>query len=1616
MKRIILTITLTITLTLTVAAQTGRQLKVYMKGGLVDKVQVDGDASIGHSRTDLNGVVHDDYVSMVFKDADGRERQYLVSQLDSLVLPNGRRVVFLGSTVSQPVCCRTADDFVEHPRRAPHRSSFSGRFPGVGTGNVTFKWTENDRIRLDVGYASRAEQLSDNDTKASFFFDGADDLEAASYRVYYPERSVTIKSVQTQNGADNTDHVGGSGDCGTAIATRNVNDNDNVNGNTYHFTLEHKAAYLCFLPHIDHLPSVKLTKITLSCSAAIAGTYELSGNGLYNASNTSSTITLNLVPQKKHHFFIGHDRETEQDSCAAYMVIAPQGSSQTFTATYYITDTLSHISKVYRQTFSFQPVANTVYPVTCHILDEEFRTIDLGLSCNWSNVNIGAVEPSKAGTYYADPSDGNAALLAQTVVTQWLLPDEDQRAEILEKCQWTFGEYNGQAGYFVEGAVAAKEYGETLRIFLPCESGTTKEACLSQNSRPVEVLMVDLGLSSGTKWAARNLGATSVEDYGNYYAWGEVDTKDCYNYDTYKMRTGSTYLNLGEDYIIAGTQNDAAAVNWGGIWTLPTKANFEELMNTAVCTWNRGTINGVNGYLITGPNGNRIFLPDAGMMSGATLDYSNAGASYQTANQSWDRSGYNWTLSWHRDYNSYTCYLEGSSVHPPFGWDKSTLRYYGRSVRAVCAPNGMSLDGVVYNIRTDSSTWKLGDTEATLYGTLSSTTPIKDDVTVGFVIGDSTTIDKDHYRFIMSKTTRLAGPFSETLDVYDNIGYYYRAFIETADTVFYGKARHYGYEMVDLGLSVKWANMNIGADQPSDYGNYYAWGETEPKNVYSTATYQFRTNQNLGEDMNIAGTDQDVAHVKMGNAWRMPNYSEMKELIDSCSWVRTTLDNVSGYRVTSNREGYKDKSIFLPAAGYVNAGSYDAVNLGGSYWTSSQGGNSSVFAWSLSWHPDYDSGKLYYNGSSVHPPFGWDVATVRYFGRSVRAVAVPNTPTQDGLVVNIATDSVKWKLDDTEAALYGTVSSTTPLTRSITRGFLVGENDSIIKGSAAVLYDLYDETDKAGKYSKTIAVHDNFGYWFRAYIDTGDTVFYGKARHYGLEIVDLGLPSGTKWANLNVGASYPEEYGDYYAWGETSTKSDYSSATYLFSPTNLNIGEDYNIMGTELDAAHVNMGNAWQLPSKAQLVELCDNCTWTWTSVNNVSGYRVTGPNKNSIFLPASGLMIGTSRSYDSSDGDNGNHGGSYQSGTSGDDTSIYNWTLSWRYGYSSNTIYVQGGDNHPPFGWDVATYRYYGRTVRAVFVPNLNAKDGTIMNVETLRGMWSLDDAEATIYGKWSSTTTVSEAGVNVGFIVGDSANIVIGNDRANLRRTQHSTQNESFQTTLPISDNMGYWYRAYLEYGDTVVYGTAYHIGLEKVDLGLPSGTLWANMNVGASNPEDYGNYYAWGERTTKESYTSGNYQNSGQNPGTNGDIAGIYNNDAARFNMGEGWQMPTKAQIEELRDKCSWVWTCENSVNGYRVIGPNKRYIFLPSAGYMNGTTLCSPGYSSDRNDHGASYWCSLCNTGNTSYAWSLSWRYGYSTNTRYVLGGNDHPPFGWDVATVRWFGRSVRAVAVQTASRP
>ena len=186
--------------------------------------------------------------------------------------------------------------------------------------------------------------------------------------------------------------------------------------------------------------------------------------------------------------------------------------------------------------------------------------------------------------------------------------------------------------------------------------------------------------------------------------------------------------------------------------------------------------------------------------------------------------------------------------------------------------------------------------------------------------------------------------------------------------------------------------------------------------------------------------------------------------------------------------------------------------------------------------------------------------------------------------------------------------------------------------------------------------------------------------------VDLGLPSGTLWADRNVGADSPEAYGDYFAWGETTTKSTYNWSTYKWCRgssdtmtkycTNSSYGtvDNKTVLDLEDDAAYVNMGKEWRMPTHDELNELRTKCTWRWTTQNGKKGYKVTGPNGNSIFLPAAGYR------YDSSLDDAGSFG-SYWSASLYEGIPVNAWFL---FFYSSD------------YGTDFLS-RIYGHTVRAV-------------------------------------------------------------------------------------------------------------------------------------------------------------------------------------------------------------------------------------------------------------------------------------------------------------------------------
>ena len=204
----------------------------------------------------------------------------------------------------------------------------------------------------------------------------------------------------------------------------------------------------------------------------------------------------------------------------------------------------------------------------------------------------------------------------------------------------------------------------------------------------------------------------------------------------------------------------------------------------------------------------------------------------------------------------------------------------------------------------------------------------------------------------------------------------------------------------------------------------------------------------------------------------------------------------------------------------------------------------------------------------------------------------------------------------------------------------------------------------------------------------------------GHAYVDLGLPSGLKWATCNVGATKPEEYGNYYAWGEVEPKSTYSWSTYKFMDSSVNdwnglnrytiadgqtdgvwydsegnfIGDNKTTLDKEDDAATVNMGGSWRMPTKAEQDELRTECSWTWTTLNGVNGYNVEGPNGNSIFLPAAGCRF-------DSDLDGAGSGGDY-------------WSSSLNTSYSGGAYGLNFGSDG--VDWN-GSYRYYGPSVRGV-------------------------------------------------------------------------------------------------------------------------------------------------------------------------------------------------------------------------------------------------------------------------------------------------------------------------------
>ena len=338
-----------------------------------------------------------------------------------------------------------------------------------------------------------------------------------------------------------------------------------------------------------------------------------------------------------------------------------------------------------------------------------------------------------------------------------------------------------------------------------------------------------------------------------------------------------------------------------------------------------------------------------------------------------------------------------------------------------------------------------------------------------------------------------------------------------------------------------------------------------------------------------------------------------------------------------------------------------------------------------------------------------------------------------------------------------------------------------------------------------------------------------------VEYVDLGLPSGNLWATCNLGASAPEAYGDYYAWGETKPKQMYTYPNHKWykegAPslgfTKYNNEDGKLTLEDEDDAVIQKLGNGWRTPTLADFRELTNQkyTTIEKTTLNGVAGYQITSKrNKKSIFIPFAGFK------------------------------------------------------NDKP-----QTREIYADQTVAVCMTNQRRIDDQVFNCWT----FAFEEDRIRRYGKRRPD------GISIRPVKGPG---------------------------VPVPNNC--------------------------VDLGLASGVLWAKYNIGTTEPTQPGNYYAWGELSTKKTYYSTNYKHFDKHGvikynEKDGKTVLELGDDAARDNLGAGYRIPTKADWEELLEDCKWEAVTvtlpieldpsqKKSIARWKVTGPNGNSIVLPMTG--------------------------------------------------------------------------------------
>ena len=462
-------------------------------------------------------------------------------------------------------------------------------------------------------------------------------------------------------------------------------------------------------------------------------------------------------------------------------------------------------------------------------------------------------------------------------------------------------------------------------------------------------------------------------------------------------------------------------------------------------------------------------------------------------------------------------------------------------------------------------------------------------------------------------------------------------------------------------------------------------------------------------------------------------------------------------------------------------------------------------------------------------------------------------------------------------------------------------------------YDAYSENGSdSGAFTEELSeLTPNTVYYVRAYAVSVKGVNYGIEVSFTTEsdgsseheYVDLGLPSGTLWATCNIGASTPEGYGDYFAWGETQPKDEYSWNTYQYCNGNETTltkycsNSDYGYNGftdnlttllPEDDAATATWGEDWRMPTKAEWQELYNNTTCTWTTQNGVAGRLFTASNGNSIFLPAAGLRYVSSSYEVGSDG-------YYWSGTLDTDVPYNAWYLDFNSG-SYGMGYFYG--------------RSFGRSVRAVYSETQNN-----------------DTPTGAINGKF----TINEEGDQVYFSQG---NLQYIGSAATPYWKFADNQWDYFGTTTGQNSNAENVDR------DLFGWGTSgYH------DSNDPYNVNYQPWSISSTTVNTSYNYYGYGPSANMDSPdltgSSANYDWGVYNPISNGG------------NIANQWRTLTKAEW-------NYVFSTRSTASGIRYVAAQvndvKGFILLPDDWSTSYYTLNS-GSNFSNNTITAEQWSTL-----------------------------------------------------------